>query len=337
MTTKSLVTGAKGFVGRHLVAALAARGDEVTATDLGSETPGEGETRYVEADLRDEASVATVVEGHDVVFHNASVVHTRRTSEDIVWDVNEGGTRRVIAACRKHGTGRLVYVSSASAVYEGKDIEHGDESMRYSTISQAAYADSKIAAEKRVLKESDEALRTCAVRPHIIFGPGDTRFLPAILDRAKAGKLRFGVGREHKLSDFTYIDNLTDGLLRADEHLKDDEAVAAGKAYFVTNGEPMQFFAFIGKVLAQLDMPPIITNMPYGLVYAIAAVSEKLDELRGRPVGFENGMSRFAVRYMCTHHYFSIERARRELGYEPKVNLDEGIRLTTEHLKKVGF
>lgn len=337
MTTKSLVTGAKGFVGRYLVAALAARGDEVTATDLGAEAPGEGETHYVDADLRDDDAVADLVKGHDVIFHNASVVHTRRTSEDIVWDVNEGGTRRVIAACRQHGTRRLVYVSSASSVYEGEDIENGDESLRYSTISQAAYADSKIAAEKLVLKESDDELRTCAIRPHIIFGPGDTRFLPAILDRAKAGKLRFGVGREHKLSDFTYIDNLIDGLLRADDHLKGDDPVAAGKAYFVTNGEPMQFFGFVGKVLERLDLPPIITNMPYGLVYAIATVSEKIDELRGRPVGFENGMSRFAVRYMCTHHYFSIERARKELGYTPKVDLDEGIRLTTDHLKKVGF
>jgi len=337
MTTKSLVTGAKGFVGRHLVAALAARGDEVTATDLGSEPVGDGETRYVEADLCDEASIASVVEGHDVVFHNASVVHTRRTSEDIVWDVNEGGTQRVIAACRKHGVGRLVYVSSASSVYEGEDIENGDESLPYSTISQAAYADSKIAAEKRVLGENDETLATCAIRPHIIFGPGDTRFLPAILDRAKAGKLRFGVGREHKLSDFTYIDNLIDGLLRADEHLQGEAPAAAGKAYFVTNGEPMPFFTFIGKVLAQLDLPPVITNMPYRLVYAIAAVSEKLDELRGRPVGFENGMSRFAVRYMCTHHYFSIERARRDLGYTPSVDLDEGISRTCAHLREVGF
>ncbi|MEM1033689.1 MAG: NAD-dependent epimerase/dehydratase family protein [Myxococcota bacterium] len=337
MTTKSLVTGARGFVGRHLVAALAARGDEVTASDLGPEAPGAGESRYVAADLRDDEAVADLVAGHDVVFHNASVVHTRRTGEDVVWDVNEGGTRRVIAGCRRHGVPRLVYVSSASAVYEGEDIENGDESAPYSRISQAAYADSKIAAEQRVLAANGDALATCAIRPHIVFGPGDTRFLPAILARAKAGRLRVAVGRERKLSDFTYIDNLIDGLLRADTHLQGPAPVASGKAYFVTNGEPMPFWTFVGKVLHHLALPPIAFALPYRFVYALAAVSEKIDELRGRPVGFENGMSRFAIRYMCTHHYFSIARAGNDLGYAPKVDLDEGIRRTCDHLKAEGF
>jgi len=118
MTTKSLVTGAKGFVGRHLVAALAARGDEVTATDLGSETPGEGETRYVEADLRDEASVATVVEGHDVVFHNASVVHTRRTSDPLIW--GSGDVLSLADLPVAIGHGEEVAVSIEQALNPGK-------------------------------------------------------------------------------------------------------------------------------------------------------------------------------------------------------------------------
>ena len=170
MTTRSLVTGASGFVGRHLVAALAARGDQVTAVDL-NPAPAPDGVRTVACDIRDEAQVAALVAGQDAVFHNASVVHTRSTNADTVWAVNLGGTENVLAACRQAGVTRLVYVSSASCVYEGRDIENGDESLPYSSSSQAHYADSKIAAEKRVLASNGEGgVKTTSIRPHVIFG-----------------------------------------------------------------------------------------------------------------------------------------------------------------------
>jgi len=330
--TKSLVTGACGFVGRHLVDALVERGDEVVASDVLSTGPRD-DVRYEKVDLRDAEAVRALVRGVDVVFHAASVVHTRNTKVETVFAVNVGGTDNLLDACRDQGIGRFVYVSSASAVYEGHDIENGDETMPYSSITQAPYADSKIEAEKHVLSADTEGgLRTCAIRPHIIFGPGDTRFLPAIIARAEAGKLKLGVGRDHKLSDFTYIDNLVDALLRADDKLAD--GTAGGEAYFVTNGEPRAFFDFVGQVLEQLELPPIKGYVPYGLAYGVAAIKETFDALRGRPIGEEDGLSRFAVRYMCTHHYFSVDKARRELGYEPAVNLDEGIARTCRALRR---
>lgn len=329
--TTSLVTGACGFVGRHLVDALVARGDEVVASDVAAEGPRD-DVRYEKVDLRDDDAVGELVGGVDVVFHSASVVHTRNTNVDTVFDVNVGGTDHLLAACRQHDAARFVYVSSASAVYEGRDIENGDETMPYSSITQAPYADSKIEAERHVLAADDEGgLRTCAIRPHVVFGPGDTRFLPAIISRAQAGKLKLGVGRDHKLSDFTYVDNLVDGLLLADDKLK--QGRAGGQAYFVTNGEPRAFFSFVGQVLAELDLPPIKGYVPYALAYGVAAIKETFDALRGRPIGEEDGLSRFAIRYMCTHHYFSIDKARRELGYEPAVDLDEGIARTCEVLR----
>ena len=331
--TTSLVTGACGFVGRHLVDALVDRGDDVVASDVASQGP-QDDVRYEKVDLRDADAVKKLVRDVDVVFHSASVVHTRNTKVDTVFAVNVGGTDHLIDACREHGTGRFVYVSSASAVYEGNDIENGDETLPYSSITQAPYADSKIEAEKHVLAADDAnqgGLRTCAVRPHIVFGPGDTRFLPAIIERARAGKLKLGVGRERKLSDFTYVDNLVDGLLLADDKLADGSA--GGQAYFVTNGEPRAFFEFVGQVLEQLELPPIKGYVPYGLAYGVAAVKETFDALRGRPIGEEDGLSRFAIRYMCTHHYFSIEKARRDLGYEPAVDLDEGITRTCRALR----
>ncbi len=323
-----MVTGAAGFVGRHLVDALAARGDAVVSVDLGRPPPPVPGGESVAADIRDVQAMRAACAGADVVFHNASLVHTKHNRVDDVWSVNLGGTEAVLAACREAGVPRLVYVSSASAVYEGRDIENGDESLPYSSISQAPYADSKIAAEKKVLEANGERLATCAVRPHVVFGPGDTRFLPAILARARAGKLKLGVGRDGKLSDFTYISNLVDALLLAADHVGPG-GKAAGQAYFVTNGEPYPFFGFVGDVLAQLGLPPIKGSVPFPVAYAVAAVAEAWDTLKGGTLHAEDGLTRFAVRYMCTHHYFSIAKARRDLGYEPRVSLAEGIRRTT--------
>jgi nucleoside-diphosphate-sugar epimerase len=324
-----LVTGATGFVGRHLVDALVARGDEVLTTDLSDEIHRD-DVKHRAVDIRDADSVEAMCEGVDAVFHAASIVHTRQSDADVVFAINEGGTSNVIGGCRRHKVPRLVYVSSASVVYQGKDIENGDEAMPYASESQAPYADSKIAAEKRVLAANDSALATCAIRPHVVFGPGDTRFLPAVLARARAGKLKLGVGSGDELSDFTYVSNLIDALLLAHDKLGDG---AAGEAYFVTNGEPMGFFDFVGRVLADLGLPPIRGNAPFWLAYGAASIAETFANLRGKPIGQEDGLSRFAVRYLCTHHYFSIDKARRDLGYEPRVDIAEGLARTCAALK----
>jgi sterol-4alpha-carboxylate 3-dehydrogenase (decarboxylating) len=245
----------------------------------------------------------------------------------------------MLEAARAHGVQRFVYISSGSVVYEGKDIENGDESLPYSSVSQAPYADSKIAAEKLVLAENGKGgMATCALRPHVIFGPGDNRFMPTLLDKGRNGQLRVQIGRGVWLSDYTYVSNLTDAVLLADEALAKDglSSIAAGQAYFITNGEPMPFWDFIRKVAARLGFPPVKYRAPKSLVYAIAAVKEGIDTLKGGTLNAEDGLTRFAIRYMCTHHYFSIEKARRELGYNPAVSVDEGIERTCQHLEAIG-
>jgi len=332
---KSVVTGGCGFIGRLLVDALVARGDEVTVVDF-AEKPPRPDVHFLRVDLRDPEATNAFCAGQDVVFHNASVVHTRRNREEDVWAVNFGGTRNVLTGCRAHGVARLIYVSSASAVYEGRDIENGDESMPYSRVSQAPYADSKIAAEKEVLKSNGQGgLLTCAIRPHVVFGPGDERFLPTILSRARSGRLKYAVGMQRKLSDFTYASNVTDALLLADEKLAPGSPVG-GSAYFITNGEPMGFWDFVGRVLERLRLPPIRGRVPFPIAYAVAAVYEAADTMRGGTLNSENGLSRFAIRYMCTHHYFSIARAQRDLGYVPAVSIADGIERTARHLEQIG-
>lgn len=331
----TLVTGASGFIGRHLVDAFADRGDDVIALDVAGE-PWRDDLRWETTDIREPERLTELLRGVDAVIHNASVVHTRRNKESFVWEVNHGGTRAVLEACRAAGVPKLVYMSSASAVYEGRDIEAGDESLPYSSISQAPYADSKIAAEKDVLAANGEGgVATCALRPHVVFGPHDQRLLPALLQRARAGKLKLGVGRGDKLSDFTYVDNLVDATVAAEERLAVGSAVA-GQAYFITNAEPMDFFAFVDAVLVELGLPKIRGRIPFGVAYPVAAIKEAWDTLKGGSIGNEGNFSRFTIRYMCTHHYFSIDKARRDLGYEPRVSIAEGITRTVAHLKATG-
>jgi 2-alkyl-3-oxoalkanoate reductase len=314
------------------VDALRARGDEVTVLELAGE-PHRDDIEWLQTDICDAEAVRRGCVGADVVFHNASLVHTKANRGELVWAVNLGGTENVLAACLSEGVGRLVYVSSASAVYEGRDIENGDETLPYARVSQAAYADSKIAAEKLVLAAGQDGLRTIAIRPHVVFGPGDTRFLPALLDKAKAGQLRVSVGWGTWLSDFTYIDNLIDGPLAADQSLA-GSADNSGRAYFITNGEPTAFWDFVRAFVDKMGFPPIVAAVPYPLAYAVAAAAEAWDTLKGGTLNTENGLSRFAVRYMCTHHYFSVERAKRELGWTPAVSLAEGIDRTVAHLQR---
>ncbi len=336
--TVSLVTGGCGFVGAAIARALKDRGDEVIVLDLAPECPVEG-VDHRRVDITDKAAVTEACRGVDTVIHNASIVHTKQNKQDVIWAVNLGGTENMLEAARENGVPRFIYISSGSVVYEGKDIENGDESLPYSSVSQAPYADSKIAAEKLALADNGKGgTATCALRPHVVFGPGDNRFMPALLAKGRKGQLSIQVGRGIWLSDYTYVSNMTDAVLLADEALAKDglNSIAAGQAYFITNGEPMPFWDFIRKVAARLGFPPIKYRAPKSLIYAIAAVKEGIDTLKGGTLNAEDGMTRFAIRYMCTHHYFSIEKARRDLGYNPAVSIDEGIERTCQHLEAIG-
>lgn len=333
--TVSLVTGGCGFVGSAIAAGLRDRGDEVVVIDVAPKCPVEG-VDYRRIDITDAPAVIDACRGVDTIVHSASIVHTKQNKKDVVWAVNLGGTEHMLEGARRQGVPRFIYISSGSVVYEGKDIENGDERLPYSSVSQAPYADSKIEAEKRVLAANGkDGMATCALRPHVIFGPGDNRFMPALLDKARSGQLRVQIGRGVWLSDYTYVSNLVDAVILADEALAagGSQSIAAGQAYFITNGEPMPFWDFVRKVAARLGFPPIEYRVPKSLAYAIAAVKEGIDTLKGGTLNAEDGLTRFAIRYMCTHHYFSIDKARRELGYDPAVSVDEGIERTCQHLE----
>ena len=328
----AVVTGSSGFVGKHVVSRLAESGVTVTALDIASSGTSEANVTEKTVDLRDRESVKKALIGADVVYHAASRVQTRKTGSDAVFDINVGGTQNLLDSCNELEIRKFVYVSSASVVYGGSDIEKGDEYLPYPTSFHAPYAESKMKAEAMVLRENDRrGVYTCAVRPHIVFGPGDKRFFPAVLGRAKAGKLKAYVGDPKKLSDFTYIDNLVDGLVLAADALGAG-GKANGQAYFVTNGEPTPFWEFVGKLLDGVGYARPTFRVPFPIAFTTAAIREAVDALRGIPTS-EESLTRFTIRYLTTHHYFSHEKATRDLGYRPRVDLREGIARTIAHLR----
>ncbi len=315
------MTGAGGFLGRRVVRALLDRGSQVVALDR----PGvavEGEA--APGDLRDAAAVERAAKGCAVAYHLASVVDVGRGQREMLHAINVGGTRNVIDACRRAGVPRLVYCSSASVVYDGRDIENGDESLPYGRPGIAPYADTKRIAEELVLGESGkDGLVACSIRPHVVFGPGDTRMLPEILKHA-SGLFPLMVGDPDKLSDFTYVDNAADALLLAATALEGGAPnSAAGKAYFVSNGEPRPYWGFINDILVRLGRPRMTRWFPTPVAYAAGWINEKTFAPRTG-----SSFTTFTVDYLSTHHYFSHARATRDLGYQPRVSLDDGIALT---------
>ncbi len=335
MTT--LVTGASGFVGPHLATALLGRGHRVIGVDI-AESASQPECEFYRIDITDPPALGRICRGIDTVIHGASVIHDRRTPSHQVWRVNFDGTRNLLDVALAGGVSRFIYLSSASVIYAGAGLENADESFPYAERPLAPYAASKIEAEKLVLAHNArQGMATCAIRPHVVFGPGDRRFLPAILQMDHRWFPPAGIGGEKWLSDFTYIDNLVDAVLLAEQSLARDgtNSAAAGQAYFITNGEPIPFWSFVSRIRQGLGLDPIRLFLPGPVALTAATVREAFARLTGTEIGTEGGLSRFTIRYLCSHHYFAIEKARRDLGYRPAIKLDEGIARTCHALRAI--
>ncbi len=316
-----LVTGGGGFLGSAIVRRLRARGDDVRSFSRGAyEALDELGVETVRGDLADEGAVIDAAAGCDLVFHVAAKAGVWGPEADY-HRTNVVGTESVLRACETHGIERLVYTSTPSVTFDGTDQEGVDESAPYATKALCAYARTKVIAEQRVLARNGERLATVALRPHLIWGPGDPHLVPRVLERGRAGKLRL-LGKRPHLVDSVYIDNAADAHLLAADRLEPGAQVA-GKAYFITQGEPMPMSTLLNRILAADGLPPVTRHIPAGVAYALGAVLEAghtLFRVEREPL-----MTRFVARQLSTAHHFDITAARRDLGYDPAVSFDEGM------------
>jgi nucleoside-diphosphate-sugar epimerase len=270
-------------------------------------------------DLADADDVDVAVAGSDAVFHvaaKAGVWGPYREYER----ANIVGTDNVLAACRKHGVGRLVYTSTPSVVHAGDDIEGADESLPYPRKFHAHYPATKAVAEQRVLAASSPELATVALRPHLIWGPRDNHLVPRLLERQRSGRLKL-VGSGDKLVDTVYVDNAADAHLAACDRLEPD-AACAGRVYFISQGEPLPIREWINRILAAGGLGPVRRSVPAPVALFAGAVMEGLATITGQKE--EPMLTRFLVRHLSTAHWYDLTAARRDLGYEPAISIDEG-------------
>jgi nucleoside-diphosphate-sugar epimerase len=313
-----LVTGGSGFVGSALCGRLVERGHAVRSLQRGeSTTPG---VECFRGDIADFERVRSAVRGCDVVFHVAAKAG--------VWGpaaayerANVTGTENVVNACLEFGISRLIVTSSPSVVYQGEDENGIDESTPYPKSYLAEYPRTKAIAEQMVLAANGPALATVALRPHLIWGPGDNHLVPRLIARAKAGRLR-RVGDGTNLVDATYIDNCVDAHLCALDRLQPG-APCAGKAYFISNNEPVPLWELINKILACADIPPVTKPISAPLAYRLGGLFEFAYRLAG--LQQEPPMTRFVARQLSTSHWYNLAAAKRDLGYAPRVTIAEGL------------
>ncbi len=281
-------------------------------------------------DLVDSHRVIEAARGCDIVFHVAAKAGVWGRERDF-YDANVRGTSAVLAACKAHGIPRLVYTSTPSVIHAGGDIEGADNTMPYPADFHAPYPATKAIAERAVLAANGPGLATVAIRPHLIWGPGDTNLGPKLVARSRAGRLRL-VRAPGKRVDACYIDNAVDAHMLAAERLG-PEASCAGKAYFVTNDEPAAASALINGILQAAGEPPCERFLPAGVAYAAGWLMELAWKLL--PLADEPPMTRFLARQLATSHFYDLEATRRELGYHPRVSTAEGLeRLTAWYAER---
>ena len=323
---KVLVTGGGGFLGGALCRGLLERGD--TPISFQRRRSAALDALGVEqrlGDLADANAVRNAAQGVDAVLHNAAKAGQWGSKEEY-FSANVSGTDHVIAACRAQGIAKLVYTSTPSVTHSGRTpVEGGNEANTpYGEHFKAWYPASKKLAEQRLLAANDATLATIALRPRLIWGPGDTQLLPRLVDRALAGRLRFVGDGENKM-DTTFVGNAVDAHLLALDALKPG-AACAGKPYFVSNGEPLTAREIVNDLLRAADAPEVDASIPFGLAYAAGAAMEatwKLLRLDGEPV-----MTRFLAEQLSTPHWYDISAAARDFGYRPRIPIADGLAQT---------
>ncbi|MGZ8756294.1 MAG: NAD-dependent epimerase/dehydratase family protein [Acidimicrobiia bacterium] len=314
-----LVTGATSLLGRAVVTRLAKRGDEVTVFQR--RPSGLGVTEHL-GDITDRAAVGAAMEGCVAVVHLAA-----RAAATGPWEefeaTNVGGTRTAIDLAREAGVGRFVHVSSPSVAHYGRSLVGAPAGPADPEQARGHYARSKALGELAALAANTSTFPVVAIRPHLVWGPGDAQLVGRIVDRARAGRLAI-VGSGAALIDTTYIDNAADALIAALDRVPQ----LAGRAFVVTNGQPRPVRELLNRIVMAAGLEPPTLKVPYRVARAAGSVVERIWEHQGR--GDDPPMTGFLAEQLGTAHWFDQRETRNALQWEPAVGLEEGFRRLQE-------
>ena len=315
-----LVTGASGFVGKALTRKLLTLG--ATVHTFSRTNPEISNTTHHSGDISDQTiNWDIVLKNIDGIFHVASKVAMWGPWKEF-YNTNVLGTKKLLEAAKKNNVKAFVYTSSPSVIADGTNLRGINESYPYPVKFLAHYPHTKSIAEKYVLDSNSDSLKTLALRPHLIFGPGDTSLTKHILDAAKSGRLK-KIGDGNNLVDFTYIEDCVQAHLCGMNALFENAVNASGRAFFISQGEPYPFWKWVEKTCLKNNVKPPTISVPVGGAKFIGSVLEWVwnsARLKGEPP-----LTKFLACELGTDHYFDISAARNLLGYKPKYRIDDVI------------
>jgi len=325
---KAIVTGGGGFVGKAIVRQLIERGVDVAVIGRHRYPDVEelGAKSFV-GDIRDFNFLKSCFQDFDTVFHVAAKAGIWGDEKEYI-SINVKGTENVINACRKNNVSRLIYTSTPSVVFNNESLENVDEKAPYADSFLCHYAASKVMAEKSVLAANNKEFLTTAIRPHLVWGPGDNHLIPRIIERGLKGQLRI-VGNGQNKVDIAYIDNVAEAHLLAVENLESSKS-AAGQAYFISQGHPVNLWNWINDLFSRLSIPSVRQRMSYKKAYVAGGFLEFL--YTSFRIKQEPRMTRFLAEQLAKSHWFSIQKAHDDLGYTPRVTTEEGMNRTVSWL-----
>lgn len=316
----ALVTGGGGFLGSGIVHALLKEGNDVSVIGRGQYPHLTSSVKFFQGDIRDYDFVNKSLKNVDALFHTAAIPGIWGPAKDF-YSINVQGTENIIKACRKNLVRKLIFTSSPSVVFGHSSLEDVDEATPYPEKYLCEYPRTKALAEKIILDANDSNLSTVALRPHLIWGPGDPHLVPRILEKSKKNKLvKVGEGRNRV--DIIYIDNAVSAHLKACEALIPNGNVA-GKAYFVSDDEPVVLWEWIDQLLNRMGKPKVSRTISYANALKLGAILEGVYGLFR--IKIEPPMTRFLASQLATSHYFNISRAKKDFGYLPIVSHEEGM------------
>lgn len=323
---KVLVTGASGILGGAVADRLERSGWDVTV--MQRRTAG-GRHRESLGDIRDRDAVTGAVRGQDAVVHLAAKVDVVGSARDFV-ETNVDGTRHVVTAVQAQGGGALVQVSSPSVAHTGRSLIGAGAAPATPMRARGHYARTKAAAEILALAADDDSLAVTAVRPHLVWGPGDTQLVGRIAERARQRRLAL-IGTGTTLVDTTYVDNAAEAIVAALDRI----GVARGAAHVVTNAEPRPIGELIAGICRAVGAPPPWLRLPTPLAWGLGGVVElatMLSQNTSRvPTITQPPMTRFLAEQLSTAHWFDQRHTQEVLAWQPRITIDDGLARLAHH------
>jgi nucleoside-diphosphate-sugar epimerase len=319
---KVFITGGGGFLGSHIIDQLLKEGHEITSFSRGDYPElRERGVKTIQGSLENYDEILDSSQGHDVFFHTASKV-AMWGKEDDFYKTNVLGTQNALKAAKQNGIKHFIYTSTPSVVFGEKSLSGVDEKTPYPEKSYSRYGASKAKAEKWVLEQNCEKIKTVALRPHLIFGPRDRNLIPRLIDAAKKGRLKI-VGDGKNKVDVLYVENAADAHIKAWQALIDNADIVGGQAYFIGQG-PVILWDFINNILEHFEVPKVKKKISFQKAFKIGGVIEKGADFL-KVYNWHPPMTRFVALQLSKDHYFDHSKATTDLKWQPKISVEQAL------------